>query len=396
MSFPNTVIVNLSSSGNRLGGAAVAAEWHSRYLAKHHPVELWRMWNQDETFSIDDLSVINYKTTSPFGLFSKFIPRQLKACFLTSSILEDLVRIKPEIVHLQNPLPAMEFKRIAKKCKELGIKTVTSTHGFFEVLNPNYDWKIYQKLGWDYLIKKPIIHSFQFLDAVLSGYPQEKEMLIANGLDSRKIHLVPNGVNPFFLNQPTPEEKRAVLDRFGIPQNHPILLFIGNHTGNKGLPTVMQVAAQISKPATIIVGGRCLMDNEPEYWQEKVPSASHVRVIFTDYLSLEQQRALYSLSTLLLFPSLADTLPLTIIEAMACNLPVIAYDVGGISYQLDHHSGVVVKSGDTQAFIASIEFLLNHPEQAREIAENAKKRQESLFSWDVAATRTSDVYSSLL
>jgi glycosyltransferase involved in cell wall biosynthesis len=396
MSFPNTIVVNLSSSGNRLGGAALAAEWHSRYLAKHYPVELWRMWNQDETFSIDNLSIINYKTISRFGLFSRFIPRQLDACFLTSNILEDLVRIKPKIVHLQNPVPAIDFRRIAKKCTELGIKTVASTHGFFEVLNPNYEWKFYQKLGWDYLIKKPLADSFQFLDVILSGYPQEKEVLISNGLDAGKIHLVPNGVNPFFLSQPSLEEKKAVLERFDIPQNHPILLFIGNHTGNKGLSTVMQVAAHISKPVTIVVGGKCLMDNEPDYWQAKIPSANHVRVIFTDYLSLEQQRALYALSTLLLFPSLADTLPLTIIEAMACYLPVVAYDVGGISYQLDHHSGLVVKSGDTQAFIASVEFLLDHPEQLEKLAINAKKRQERLFSWDVASTKTIDIYKYLL
>jgi glycosyltransferase involved in cell wall biosynthesis len=81
---------------------------------------------------------------------------------------------------------------------------------------------------------------------------------------------------------------------------------------------------------------------------------------------------------------------------MACYLPVVAYDVGGISYQLDHHSGLVVKSGDTEAFIASVEFLLDHPEQLEKLAINAKKRQERLFSWDVASTKTIDIYKYLL
>lgn len=212
-------------------------------------------------------------------------------------------------------------------------------------------------------------------------------MLIERGVPEPKIHLVPNGINPFFLAHSSKEECNTVLEKFRISQEKPILLFIGNHTGNKGLDTVIRVASCLSQPATVVIGGKLLSPEEPLQWRQKIPPANNVDIIFTDFLTLTEQRALYNLSTILLFPSLADTLPLTILEAMASGLPVIAYDTGGISYQLENNSGIVIKHGNFQEFHESVQMMLDDQKLREKISENAKNRQSLMFSWDLAATK---------
>ncbi len=394
MSKPKAIIINLSTSGRRLGGAAIAAEWHSRFMASKFSIELWRMWDEDQEFYLDNLKIRNYATKAKFGVLGELLPKQAKAFFLNSAILDDILAIHPDIIHLQNPIPALAFEKIASKASIAGIKVVVSTHGFFEVMNLNYGFNTYQKLACNQWITKPIIRSLNYVDVILSGYPDEKKMLLEKGVSEDKIFLIPNGVNPFFLTPPSDEECSTVLEKFSISQERPILLFIGNHTGNKGLETVIKVASCLSKPATVVIGGKLLTSDEPLQWKKRIPPADCVDVIFTDFLTLTEQKALYHLSTILLFPSLADTLPLTILEAMASRLPVVAYDVGGISYQLENNSGIVIKPGDFQAFHEAVEKLLDNKMIREKMIVNAKTRQEKLFSWEIAAEKTIEIYNS--
>lgn len=396
MSKPKAIIINLSTSGNRLGGAAIAAEWHSRFIAPKFPIELWRMWDDDQKLYLDNLKIRQYATKVKFGLLGQLLPKQAKAFFLDSDILDHLLIDPPDIIHLQNPLPALAFEKIAHQAHEAGIKVVISTHGFYEVMNPNYSLNGFKKWAWNQWITKPHLQASRYVDAVLSGYPDERKMLISMGFSEDKIHLVPNGVNPFFLNKPLEEDSKEVLKKFNLDLERPILLFVGNHTGNKGLDTVLKIASKLSKPAVVVIGGRLSDPEEPLRWRKKFPPAKQVDVVFTDYLTLTAQRALYHLSTLLLFPSLADTLPLTILEAMASGLPVIAYSVGGISYQLKNDSGIAISPGDIQSFQSAIESLLSDKKSRQRLSTNGKLRQRELFSWESAATETVQIYKDLL
>lgn len=393
---PEVIVVNVSVSGSRLGGAAIAAEWHSRFLSELINIELWRMWDNNSISLHDSLLIRNFKAYLPLQLLSGSLPRRAQAILMKSDILPQIFQAQPRIVHLQNPSPALEFERIAKVCQQNGIIVVASTHGFYEVFNPNYDWKWYEEFGWRKWMTSPIERSLKYVDALLSGYPAEKQILLERGVPSHKIHLVPNGINPYFEKSPASDESQQVLEKFNIPQDRPILLFMGNHTSNKGIDTVLEVAANLSLRATVVIGGKLLSPDEPEQRLSQMPSMRLTNIVFTDYLTESEQRALYYAATLLLFPSFADTLPLTILEAMACGLPVVAYDTGGISYQLADDSGVLVPQGNSQAFIDVVQRLLVNLDDRQVIKTNAKRRQRQMFSWKLAAQKTIQVYDSLL
>lgn len=395
MSKTKVIVVNLSTSGSRIGGAAIAAEWHSRYMAAHYQVELWRMWDETSTFQIDDLVVRNFESKTNLGSLNALLPRQLKALLLESPLLEQLLQEHPDIIHLQNPVPGLFFEKVIAQAKKNNIKVVISTHGFFEVINHFGLTNPLQKWGYHQLVTKPVLRSLPNIDAILSGYPQEKAELCSLGVAADKIHLVPNGLNPFYLTAPSTEECDAVLHKYNISTEHPLLLFIGNHTVNKGISTVLEVAAAISTKVSIVIGGKLLDPDEPKWKRQEIPPAPQVDLIFTDFLTLEDQRALYYLSTMLLFPSLSDTLPLTIIEAMSIGLPVIAYDIGGVAFQLADGAGIVIKVGEFTDYLSAIENLLQDDDHRQKIRINSQLRQKTLFSWETAAVKTIEVYEQL-
>jgi alpha-maltose-1-phosphate synthase len=388
--------INLSTSGSRLGGAALAAEFHSVYMADIFPVELWRMWDKDETLYLQNLKITNFSSRSKLDVIDKLLPKKVRSFLMDSHILKELYQELPSIIHLHNPLPSLAFASIINRASQSGVKTVASTHGFYEVMHPNFGLSNLESFLWKQGVSKPVFNAIKSLDAICSLYPDETNMLIDLGIPAEKIVLTPNGVNPFFLSNPSPSELDHVIKKFNLVLDHPIMLFIGNHTGNKGLDTVMRVSSQIPCSATVIVGGRLSSPDEPERWQKQFPPGRGVRVVFTDYLTTSEQRALYHLAQVLLYPSTADTLPLTIIEAMACKLPVIAYDVGGISYQLQDGCGIVVEAGNFDLFLLKTEKILADPELRNNIATKAKLRQENVFAWEKTAAATVNLYKSLI
>jgi glycosyltransferase involved in cell wall biosynthesis len=102
----------------------------------------------------------------------------------------------------------------------------------------------------------------------------------------------------------------------------------------------------------------------------------------------------YRAADLYVHPSRADTFPLTILEAMACGLPVVASDTGGIGEQVVSESdprrgrpedvaatGVLVPVGDAEAMAVAIHQLLTDEDRHRSFSDNGAERARTQFAW---------------
>ncbi|MEM4953709.1 MAG: glycosyltransferase, partial [Desulfurococcaceae archaeon] len=102
-------------------------------------------------------------------------------------------------------------------------------------------------------------------------------------------------------------------------------------------------------------------------------------------------------STVLTLPSYGENLPMTLLEAMSCSLPVIASNVGGIPEVIQHMvNGILIDPGDLNALSNSIITLLQDKNFREKLAHSARKTIEERFSWNMVIPQIVQTYEDLL
>ena len=105
----------------------------------------------------------------------------------------------------------------------------------------------------------------------------------------------------------------------------------------------------------------------------------------------------YSAADVFVLPSSEDNLPNTILEAMSCATPVVAFDAGGIPEAVrDGVTGRLVPSGDVGALAEAIMSLVSNPEERRALGERSRQVVVEEYALPVQASRYVALYEELL
>ncbi len=376
-----------------VSGGARAGEQLSAALARDCRMSVASMLAApEEATGVTRLPV---RTRLPPGLAWSRLSNRHRTLFYRSDIPD---RIRPgayDLVHLHNPMPALEMERVARAARRAGIPYVVSTHGFNEVANGRaiYGFDRLKGLAWRGLVEAPVRRVVRGASAVLALSPADDAILDAMGFTG-PIHLVSNGVAGG--SRPDPESERAVCRRFGIPPRVAgsiTCLFLANHTPNKGLPVLLEAFRRLAIPYRLIVAGERRPEIDYAAWRSDRPDQS---LILTGRLADAEVAPLMRSADLFVFPTLADTLPLVVLEAMAEGLPVLASAVGGIPHQLEGSCGVLVPPGDAPALAAAVTRLAAHPALLTEMGRRARARVAEHFTWDAAAANALRAYEQVL
>lgn len=96
-------------------------------------------------------------------------------------------------------------------------------------------------------------------------------------------------------------------------------------------------------------------------------------------------------------PSLTEGLPLTVLEAMACGVPVIATPVGGTAEVVqDGVTGLLIRPGEVDDLARATNDLLANPSRGRALAHQARALVQRSFNWDAVTRQTTAVYQELI
>jgi glycosyltransferase involved in cell wall biosynthesis len=102
-------------------------------------------------------------------------------------------------------------------------------------------------------------------------------------------------------------------------------------------------------------------------------------------------------SDVLAMTSLHEGLPVAVMEAMAMEKPVVAYNIRGVrDLVVDGETGFLVKFGDVSALAEKIIFLISHPDFAKEMGKKGRKRIEENFSLDIRLKQMEALYKEIL
>lgn len=105
----------------------------------------------------------------------------------------------------------------------------------------------------------------------------------------------------------------------------------------------------------------------------------------------------YNTADIYLAPSLEDNLPNTVMEAMACGIPVVAFNVGGIPDMIDHNTnGILATLRSSEELAYGIKLLLNNDSLRKNFSNSAREKVIKNFDQIIIAEKYFEVYKSLL
>lgn len=210
-----------------------------------------------------------------------------------------------------------------------------------------------------------------------------------------EVSVIPNGID---LKIYRPIERETARDIIGLPQEARIVLFGAANAINdsrKGFSLLCSAIAELVRDGAdldnvlVVVFG----SSEP---REPPNLGIPIRFLgrFADDASLA---CLYSSADVMVVPSREDNLPNTIMEAMACGLPTVAFDIGGISDLVDHLSnGYLAKPFDPHDLACGIEWALSDAAKLKAASKASRRKCEQKFDLDVVCAQYENVYRSAM
>lgn len=122
----------------------------------------------------------------------------------------------------------------------------------------------------------------------------------------------------------------------------------------------------------------------------------HTNINWHHWLSETAVRTLYQRSQVLLLPMRNSGANTAVVESLACGLPIVTTDVGGIR---DYGGGTVypvVAPDDDDAMIALVDAYLTNPNWRDEISKNSRKFAEEKLAWPMVAKKHLELYQELV
>jgi len=201
--------------------------------------------------------------------------------------------------------------------------------------------------------------------------------------------------NPIDLNVFCPIEKREARSILSLPQDKFILLFTAAKVSDKrkGLAYFIQACNILKEQYPGIAENTevAVMGAKEEIETHSLP------VHHLGYVSdAKKMIAAYSCAEIFVIPSLEDNLPNTIMESMACGVPCVGFNVGGIPEMIDHkQNGYVADYKDPQDLARGIEWVLSHPDK-QALSEACIKKVEENYAEAVVARQYIELYTNSL
>lgn len=194
-----------------------------------------------------------------------------------------------------------------------------------------------------------------------------------------EVHFVPHGVDTDFFT-PAPSQ----------PSGTPLrLLYVGIHMRNTAM--LARIITRLSRKRDDLVFD-LLVPAHRRSDPGLAEFTNHPKVRWHGNLNDEQLRELYRAAHLLLLPLDNSGANTAVVEALACGLPVVTTDVGGIR---DYGGGTifpVVENNDDEGMLALIENYLSQPGRRDDVARQVRAFAESELAWPIIARRHLEIY----
>jgi len=209
--------------------------------------------------------------------------------------------------------------------------------------------------------------SFKIADIVCVSSPIQAEIVQKKyKINPKKIRVIPNGIDTKLFS---PGNQRG--DKF-------TLCYCARLTKKKGPDILLEALKGISDVRLLMVG-----DGPMRKELEETAMQEGLDVQFLGRIPNEEIPAVYHRSHAYVLPTHHEGSPKTLMEAMACDLPVISTDGFGVDEVFeDGVEGIKLYYGDVEGLREAILRLKNEPEKAQKMGKNGRSRVLKEYSFE--------------
>lgn len=262
--------------------------------------------------------------------------------------------------------------------------------GFFECPNIN----TYQNISWhneSYLLseKRKIYAAARFTLVAPCKWLEDK--IKQTVLKDKPLKLIYNGINAEIFKK---TDKKKARENLGLPGDKKIVLFVSSVGQNpqKGWEYTEAVAERYKSNADVLflcvgVGAQTLKPKETALYSS------------VGFIEDERRLALYyGAADVFLFASQAETFPLVVLEAMACGLPVVSFNVGGVREAVIHKvDGYIADYLNVDDLLSGVKYVLSlNQSEYEKMSSSARKRVEENFTDTSMAKNYMDLYEKII
>jgi glycosyltransferase involved in cell wall biosynthesis len=293
---------------------------------------------------------------------------------------------KYDLIHAHNEHSTAALAALYLK-RRYGIPLVLTNHG---QLRFGSRWRDLLERGYNRSLGRLILRS---CDGIVVNSAEDIPYLTS--LDPTlmsRITLLHNAVEA---------EERPSEDRYGLTKGRKnifTILFVGRLIRRKGLEWLIQAASLVRRDdgeksiRYILVG-----EGEDRRYLEGLVAREKLQeeIEFRGQVSDEELHRLYQQADLFVLPSLSETCPTVVLEAMYAGLPVITTDIPGIR---DHFSGtaVLVPPRNDQALARAISALSADGTQLQEMSLRGRELVEKKYTWDIVSKQYEALYRRVI
>ncbi|SHF56250.1 N-acetyl-alpha-D-glucosaminyl L-malate synthase BshA [Ornithinibacillus halophilus] len=300
---------------------------------------------------------------------------------LASKMAEVIDREELDILHVHYAMPHAVCAILARDIAKRDVKIVTTLHGTDITV-----------LGIDNTFKKMIKYGIEQSDAVTavskSLVKQTKDMIGTN----KEISVIYNFVNEQEYHK---KDLQLIGEKYGIKKHEKVIIHISNFRKVKRIDDVIQTFNHIKDK---VDSKLLLVGDGPEYSNA---------VKLTEKLELEDRvlflgkqkniSDLLSISDLKILMSEKESFGLVLLEAMACEVPSIGTNVGGIPEVIKHdETGFLVDLGDVEKASQYAIQLLSDDTLLHQFSQNAFKHAKNYFHSSIIVNQYIDIYNNVL
>ncbi|MDR4508968.1 MAG: glycosyltransferase [Candidatus Brocadiaceae bacterium] len=392
------LIINWSDT---IGGSAITAYRLSKGLERRHNVECFFLVAEKKSKEPNIIctrknrgeyyfEVYLNKITNMIGMQYQFFP------FSSRCIVKKTKELKPDIIYLRNTHGGYFKTKLIRKLSafapivwtlsDMWSFTGNGAHTFgdesWKSMKACKDCGIYPGIGintgrWLLRQKKSIYQKANISIVTPSKwlYNLSRQSPVFEGKEIKQIY------NGFDLDVFTPLDKRRCRFDLGIPSDARVLMFSAENLhanpwkgGRELLEIVKLLDSKINYNVHILLAGsgdlthREALDNIIYYKIGKIESDVFMATCL-------------SAADVYIYPTKADNLPNALIEAIACGVPCITFDIGGCAEIIRNGmNGYTVKPFEIETFVQRIMECFKDDEWLNTLSLNARKCAEEVFS----------------